>query len=392
MTSCPIFYFSSKKEIPKTHLLINVRNNQNNEPIIEFKSNINLDLQIDGYDYLLDLHILLNSENNREPTTEIRYNLTKVVHTDKIIFDNTLTNLLSFMDDFKYKIEEDVKGESIKLEYLERQKTKESLKSIEDFKIQEHKKMLDELNLKLSLKLTENAKIEQQSRIESTRNLKEHYDIMEDIKIYNSNLLIINKKLQEEEDLSKSHFDDSKIIDYLKNELQKLKQDDEELGTNTKVLEKDKLQYFKEKYNINSENNIIKNHIQDKINVNSEIQIEDEIYKELKSILSGDKNMLYTNLIYIITQLMKFVENFNLEGTDKKTIIIESIEKFLTMENMNSPELTVILNKVCPELIDILLLVDKRKSSTGGRSVEDLVDKRKIIIRKKISCFIPWCS
>ena len=376
MTSCPIFYFSSKKEIPKTHLLINVRNNQNNEPIIEFKSNINLDLQIDGYDYLLDLHILLNSENNREPTTEIRYNLTKVVHTDKIIFDNTLTNLLSFMDDFKYKIEEDVKGESIKLEYLERQKTKESLKSIEDFKIQEHKKMLDELNLKLSLKLTENAKIEQQSRIESTRNLKEHYDIMEDIKIYNSNLLIINKKLQEEEDLSKSHFDDSKIIDYLKNELQKLKQDDEELGTNTKVLEKDKLQYFKEKYNINSENNIIKNHIQDKINVNSEIQIEDEIYKELKSILSGDKNMLYTNLIYIITQLMKFVENFNLEGTDKKTIIIESIEKFLTMENMNSPELTVILNKVCPELIDILLLVDKRK----------------IIIRKKISCFIPWCS
>ena len=58
MTSCPIFYFSSKKEIPKTHLLINVRNNQNNEPIIEFKSNINLDLQIDGYDYLLDLHIL----------------------------------------------------------------------------------------------------------------------------------------------------------------------------------------------------------------------------------------------------------------------------------------------------------------------------------------------
>ena len=199
---------------------------------------------------------------------------------------------------------------------------------------------------------------------------------MEDIKIYNSNLLIINKKLQEEEDLSKSHFDDSKIIDYLKNELQKLKQDDEELGTNTKVLEKDKLQYFKEKYNINSENNIIKNHIQDKINVNSEIQIEDEIYKELKSILSGDKNMLYTNLIYIITQLMKFVENFNLEGTDKKTIIIESIEKFLTMENMNSPELTVILNKVCPELIDILLLVDKRK----------------IIIRKKISCFIPWCS
>ena len=352
------------------------RNNQNNEPIIEFKSNINLDLQIDGYDYLLDLHILLNSENNREPTTEIRYNLTKVVHTDKIIFDNTLTNLLSFMDDFKYKIEEDVKGESIKLEYLERQKTKESLKSIEDFKIQEHKKMLDELNLKLSLKLTENAKIEQQSRIESTRNLKEHYDIMEDIKIYNSNLLIINKKLQEEEDLSKSHFDDSKIIDYLKNELQKLKQDDEELGTNTKVLEKDKLQYFKEKYNINSENNIIKNHIQDKINVNSEIQIEDEIYKELKSILSGDKNMLYTNLIYIITQLMKFVENFNLEGTDKKTIIIESIEKFLTMENMNSPELTVILNKVCPELIDILLLVDKRK----------------IIIRKKISCFIPWCS
>ena len=73
---------------------------------------------------------------------------------------------------------------------------------------------------------------------------------------------------------------------------------------------------------------------------------------------------------------MKFVENFNLEGVDKKSLIIQSIKKFLIYENMSSNEIDIILNKVCPELIDILLLVDKRK----------------IIIRKKLNCFIPWCS
>ena len=43
---------------------------------------------------------------------------------------------------------------------------------------------------------------------------------------------------------------------------------------------------------------------------------------------------------------------------------------------MNTEETDVILDTVCPELIDILLLVDKRK----------------IIIRKKLNCFLPFCN
>jgi hypothetical protein len=73
---------------------------------------------------------------------------------------------------------------------------------------------------------------------------------------------------------------------------------------------------------------------------------------------------------------MKFVENFNIDGMDKKTLLISSIKKFLSIEKLNSPEIDMILDKICPELIDILLLVDKRK----------------IIIREKLNCFIPWCS
>ena len=106
------------------------------------------------------------------------------------------------------------------------------------------------------------------------------------------------------------------------------------------------------------------------------MKLEDELYQHLIDIVSCNPTMIYTNLIYVVTELMRFVENFNASGFDKKTFIIESIRKFLINNNMNSPETDSILNTICPELIEILLLVDKRR----------------IIIRKKLNCFFPWCN
>ena len=380
MTSYPIFYFSSKKENPKTYLHIHLKNNQNSETSAEFKSNFDLDLKIDDQDYLLNIDIVLNCEINKEPQIETKYNITKILSPNKLIFNNTVNNLISFMDDFKYKIKGEVDYESKKVDILEaekkveEQKSKELLKIQEDIKLKEH---LEKIKIEENrLKLDEDIKIDLQNKIDTVREGKPYLDIVEDMKIYNTKILLENHQLKEE-----NKFDETSIIKYLKEALESLKNDDEELSKDKKNIEKDKIQYFKEKYNVDFDDDIIKNKkdLTPKsldTSTNSELQIEDEIYTQLLNIMSGNKDMIFTNLIYIVTELMKFVENFNLEGVDKKKLIIESIRKFLIVEHMNNPEINIILDKVCPELIDILLLVDKRK----------------IIIKRKIRCFIPWFS
>lgn len=82
------------------------------------------------------------------------------------------------------------------------------------------------------------------------------------------------------------------------------------------------------------------------------------------------------NIIFIITELMKYIDNFDLSGEDKKTIIISSIKSFLIDEKINEQDINFIVNTVCPELIDILISVDKRD----------------ITIKKQEICFLPWCS
>ena len=81
------------------------------------------------------------------------------------------------------------------------------------------------------------------------------------------------------------------------------------------------------------------------------------------------------NIIFIITELMKYIDHFDLSGEDKKNIIISSVKTFLTNEKINEQDINFIVNTVCPELIDILI---------SG-------DKRNITIKKKISCIFPWC-
>ena len=72
---------------------------------------------------------------------------------------------------------------------------------------------------------------------------------------------------------------------------------------------------------------------------------------------------------------MKFVDNFDLAGKDKKSVIINTIHKYLLDANTEK-NIDYIINTICPELIDILISIDKRK----------------IKIKQKMNCFIPWCS
>jgi hypothetical protein len=277
--------------------------------------------------------------------------------------------------------EKEVKLKKIKEEEYRRilkdNKYKELLKIQESFIISQFIEKLkndeesDKINKKMKafLKYEEESKIQNQKDIDFEESLKldtEHVKIMEDIKIKNHELEIQNQKYAEQEE--KQSFNSKEIISYLKTELETIALDDKELDN--KDIESDKLNYIKEKYKVENEHKAVDPIVEDCLT------IQENIYTHIKDIVSGNSSMIYTNLIYVITELMKFIENFNTEGVDKKQIIIKSIKQFLIDEQMNSEETDIILDTVCPELIDILLLVDKRK----------------IIIRKKLNCFFPFCG
>lgn len=412
MSQLPAFYFSSKKEKPQTNLKLNIKS-VNNEPVIDFNSMFNLDFVIDNKNYVMDVNFIFKFETNSEPNVDIQYNI-------KDVPSNKKENLLSFMNNIKTNIKDSVNNETKKLEELEKnnniktKKLKELLKLEESIKIQEQNKLT---KVKEILKIEEDAKIQtfndkvrlENIRIEHENKVKELLKVEEDIKIKNSSTLYdsiednshielmeslktknakieeTNKALEAEELLHIKdpviNFDQTKIISYLKDELDNITADEEKIENLSIEGNNDinQITYLKEKYqtppllkSVTPPKNIS---ILDK-DVENALKIQDEIVEHLKLIISDNPEMLTTNLIYVITELMKFVETFNMEGFDKKEFIIASIKKFLVYSNLDTEEFNFILDKICPELIEILLLVDKRK----------------IIIRKKLNCFIPWCS
>lgn len=411
MSQIPTFYFSSNKEKPQTNMKLNIKN-INNEPNIEFSSMFNLDFIIDGKNYIMDINFLFNFEPNSEPNFNINYNVKDGVNDKK--------NLLSFMNNLKTNIKDSVTNETKKLEEIEKnnnlktKKIKELLKLQESITVQEKNKLSkvkellkieedtkiqtfnDKLNLeKIKIdhenKVKELLKIEEDIKIKNSKILydsiddNQHIQMIEEIKYKNAKIAEENKILQEEEKLHEEkniNFDQDKIISYLKNELENIQTDEEKIenlsATEGGIVDQNEITYLKEKYQTPPPLVVTptKNIVDANEHVDNALKIQDEIVEHLKLIISDDPQMLSTNLIYVITELMKFVETFNMEGFDKKEFIIASIKKFLVYEKLDTEEINFILDKICPELIEILLLVDKRK----------------IIIRKKLNCFIPWCS
>ena len=406
MSVTPTFYFSSKKENPKTNIQLTIKD-INDVINIFLNSELELPISYNDLNYILKLNLDINF-NDRDP----------IISTNYEFFEKP-QDLIIFMNNFKNKIENEVNTELSKVEELEyivklknkkikeisdleyRIKNMENLrvKEEEDFKIYKYNQNIElekyknnkmneiknEQNdilqdmVKKVLKLEEELKIRNSYDLEDVDD-REHIKVMEELKNKNKNIQEKISKLEEEEEEKEQEkykniiLDHENIISFLKNELENISKDEKELndiseeelsGNNNSKISDLQVKYQP----------LIPKEIAEDPN-NIALNLEEEIYEHLKLIISDKPDMIYTNLIYVITEMMKFVETFYMEGFDKKEFIIESIKKFLIYQNINSPETDFILDTICPELIDILLLVDKRK----------------IIIGRKLNCFIPWCA
>ena len=187
--------------------------------------------------------------------------------------------------------------------------------------------------------------------------------------------------------------DDKPIIEYINNENNNLnskeKYDEEEdiksqssSMNSSESIKKYKIKNGENEVDINSIK-IKKMTVEDKVlqlldddPMDYKISLQKKIDYQLRLTTAMNNISPTKNIIFIITELMKYIDNFDLSGEDKKNIIISSVKTFLTNEKINEQDINFIVNTVCPELIDILVSVDKRN----------------ITIKKKISCIFPWCS
>lgn len=95
-------------------------------------------------------------------------------------------------------------------------------------------------------------------------------------------------------------------------------------------------------------------------------------------ILLNDFKINNKNILYILVELMKFIDNFNIENLDKKKLIIYCLKKFIH-ENTdcieNKSEIKTLINSFIDDLIDISISIATKK----------------IKLKKKNSIFFPIC-
>ena len=116
--------------------------------------------------------------------------------------------------------------------------------------------------------------------------------------------------------------------------------------------------------NKNVENSFIKHHdvITEKLVTHLRVMI---MYSDNnKNILSFKRN-----IIFLIAEMMKFIDQFQICGKDKKTLVITSLQIFLDSENFSEDEYNLIVDVICPELIDILISVDKHETRLRNQSI-----------------------
>ena len=108
---------------------------------------------------------------------------------------------------------------------------------------------------------------------------------------------------------------------------------------------------------------------------NIEQDIIKNLYHHLRLLTYTDHNSITKNIIYVITELMKFLNNFNIKKDQEKEAIQIVLKQFLEEEKYDQKEIDYIINSICPEFIDIL----------------HSVDERKIVIKKKCQPLFPLC-
>ena len=311
--------------------------NENNKTNVVFKINtendydFNLITTMSNELYVKELDKILvinnissafynNDNQNHDFETKIDYTIKekpKEIANDTHIseINSIVNNLINYMNDFKNKVLEN--------ENKEYDDVKEDTVEVEDVTVEvEHKQDTVEVE-----------DIKQDTVEDTVENTVE--DVVEDV-------------VEDYESKPKTKYKIRTPDDVKNNFMNKKKP----------IIETKLLQLLNDSTNINKDNELR--------NQNSDI--EDKIFYHLKLITLSSMDVS-TNIVFIVTELMKFIDNYAIKGSQKKSIILSTIKKFLDDENYNNTD--YIVNTVCPELIDILISIDKRK----------------IMIKKKASCF-----
>jgi len=295
--------------------------------------------------------------------------------------NNIINNLIDHMDVFKNKFRIDNETIFDNLQDIK--------KLIEDDKKKENlnKDVFTPLEIVLLEAIKKSVPKEIEQKIEPSIQTNNEDAKIEDVKI--ENVKIEDDKTEddktEDDKTEDDKTEDGKIEDD-KTEDDKTEDDKtEDDKTEDDKIEDDKIEDDKRYKELCKEKNEIQDTLlklveneknnENIINLNEFNTIKNKIYNHLKIIISS-KSINSNNIVYILTELMKFIEIFKIKGVDKKTIILSTLRKFLIDENYDSDKINFIIDTICNELIDIFISIDKRK----------------ITIRKNVSCFVPWCN
>ena len=79
----------------------------------------------------------------------------------------------------------------------------------------------------------------------------------------------------------------------------------------------------------------------------NQISIQKKLNYQLRLTTAMNNISPTKNIIFIVTELMKYIDNFDLKGGDKKQLIISSIKSFLVSEKVKQGTIDFIVNTVC---------------------------------------------
>ncbi len=290
----PLFYFNMKRESPRVSYQVQLKDA--NIPI-DMNSILNIDIELEGRNYTINLYVDFKYEINNTPLASVRHTIddkTSVLNSaPRIIKDNIHADIQKNVDDI--------------IQFLK------SIKDNLQIEIDNQDFLLKDIDSSLNIKRVPPLNF----------NDKDCERVRE----------IPNKK--------KSNLDE-----------------------------------FKSKYGVKSNNTIIKNYVSDSDATSlseitsdeddpesegQDLSIVKEIYFHLKLLSSRNQEILKERFVYIIAELLKIIDVYNISNLQKKRIIIYAVQLLLKNEHMCDTMLISTIDLVLGDIIDVMVLIDKRK-------------------------------
>ena len=319
------FQLCFNKENPSTNFIMDMKINQLN--YYDFNINLNLTYNL----YLRELNKTLVTMY----TITLKYDIDKKSH----FFDIKVN----------YELENTEENKFIKIELKEAEE-KKSISPQGKINVEE---LLNDL--------------------ENLKNKIKYYE--EDNEIKKEEVNEIKKQVSDVSDVKKEVSDVKNEVNGVKKDIKKEDVENYEkfhanyLCSNVDVVErpnKKKINIENKLIDLLNDNTIVPSQLEV---INNDIEdIEEKLYCHLKLISTTGKD-IKNNITFIITQLIKFIENFNIPGVKKKELIISTIHKFLIEQNVDQESINYIIDNLCPEMIEMLISVDKRKVSIKKKSM-----------------------